>query len=232
MAGRRASTGPPGLFWFFRTPGWAGPVVLNGLIFLLPIVGQMVVLGWYLAVRDNLRGGWMVVPRGSFDYLERGARPWVVGLLYHLYLLPVLVLLVAGLVVAIVAGSPVAIAVLAVLLVAYYIAEFLVLGFLAAAIYDLTDARGIGAAAHPGRLWAAARADASSSWRVFGAFLLGTLIILGSGLVTLPVLFFVPFGGLLLVLVVPGVYLMAAPAQASFNGTSAVPSAAPVVVTP
>jgi hypothetical protein len=221
----RPPTGPPGLFWFFGTPGWAGPFFLTGLILMLPIVGQMVALGWYLTVRDNLRRGWRALPPASFDYLERGLRPWVVGLLYGLYGLPVLILLAAGLVVAIVAQKPAAIAVLAVLLAVCSLAYYLALGFLAAALYDLSDARGIGSAAHPGRLWAAARADSRNSWRVFGAFFLGGLILFGISVIALP-LFFVPFGSLLLYFVQPGIYLMAAPAQADFNGEPP-PAAAP-----
>ena len=224
-AGQRPPAGAPGLFWFLRVPGWAGPFFLNGLISLIPVVGQMVVLGWYLAVRDNLRRGWLALPRASFDYLERGARPWVAVLLYSLYALPVFILVVAGLVAAIVSQRAIAIVLVALLLAACYLAYVLVFGFMAAAIYDLSDAAGIGAAAHPGRVWAAARADARSSWRVFGAFLLGGLILLGAAVVLSPVLFFVPFGSLALYLFFPGVYLMAAPAQADFRG-QAVPAAA------
>src|SRR5262245_40488149 len=166
-------SGPPGLFWFFTTPGWAGPFFLTGLILMLPFVGQMVALGWYLAARDNLRRGWRALPPAGFDYLDRGLRPWVAGLLYGLYALPLFVLLAAGLVVAIVAQAPAAIAALAILLVVWWLTYSVALGFMSAAIYDLSDARGIAAAAHPGRVWAAARADSRNSWRVFGAFFLG-----------------------------------------------------------
>jgi hypothetical protein len=213
----RPLTHPPGLFWFFRTPGWGGPFILNGLILLIPVVGQMVGLGWYLATRDNLRRGWLAVPRASFDYLQRGLRPWVVALLYTLYALPGLVLLTVGLLVAIVSQRPVAIAVTAAALVAYYLAYVVAVGFMAAAMYDLSDALGISAAADPRRVWAAARADSRNSWRVFGAFFLGGLIVFGASIVTLPVLVFVPFGTMLVYLVLPGVYLMAAPAQADFR---------------
>lgn len=219
----RAPEGPPGMFWFFRTPGWAGPFFLTGLILMLPIVGQMVLYGWYLAARDNLRHGWRVLPRAGFQYLERGARPWVVALLYGLYALPVLLLLVGGLVWAIVAQSAVAIGLLAALLFASWLGYVLLAGYMAAAMYDLADAHGIGVAAHPGRVWARARADSPNSWRVFGAFFLGGLIYLGIGLVTLPILFFIPFGVLLLTFVQPGVFLMAVPAQADFNAAAGPP---------
>jgi len=216
----QANTGPPGLFWFFQAPGWTGPFFLMGLLLLLPIVGQMVALGWYLAARDNLRHGWRVLPRASFDHLERGARLWVVGVLYGLYALPLFLLLAAALVVAIVAGSAAAIALLACLLALSWLAVSVTTGFLAAAIYDLADAGGIACAAHPGRVWSAARADARNSWRVYGAFFLGGLVTFGLFIVTLPVLIFIPFGVVLVAFAVPGVYLMAAPAQADFAGAT------------
>jgi hypothetical protein len=206
------------MFWFFRAPGWFRPFLVTGCILMLPIVGQIVLYGWYLAARDNLRAGWQVLPRPGFEYLERGARPWLAALVYALYALPGFVLLVTGLVVAIVDRSGVAIAVLAILLVLYWAAWTLLFGFLNAALFDVADTHGIGAAIHPGRLWAAARADSRSSWRVFLALFLGGLIYLGITVVTLPLLIFIPFGSLLLNCLVPAVYLMAAPAQAEFHG--------------
>jgi hypothetical protein len=53
-----------------------------------------------------------------------------------------------GLVVAIVEGSGAAIALLAVALVLLSAAAGVLLGFMSAAMYELTDAEGIGAAAH------------------------------------------------------------------------------------
>jgi hypothetical protein len=211
------------MFWFFGTPGWAGPFFLTGCILMIPVVGQMVLLGWYMAARDNLRRGWRVLPRAGFDHLERGARLWVAALVYVAYALPVFVLLIAGLVAAIAVHASVAIALLVVLLLAYWLAFGLVVGFMDAALYDLADAHGIGAIADPRRVWAAARADAHTSWRVFGALLLGSLISLGIAIVTLPILVFIPFGSLLLNLVTPGVYLMAVPAQADFRGPATPP---------
>jgi hypothetical protein len=215
-------TGPPGLFWFFRTPGWARPFLLTACIALLPFVGQMVLYGWYLAARDNLRAGWRVLPRAGFEHLERGARPWLVGLVYGICTVPVYILLGGGLVVGIVERLWVAVAAIVFLLVLYWLGVALLFGFLSAAMFDVTDAGGIGAGLHPLRLWAAAMEDPRSSWRVFGALLLGWLIYLGIAVVTLPVLAFVPFGTLALNLLLPGVMLMAAPAQADFRARTGV----------
>ena len=206
--------GRPGLFWFFSAPGWAGPFFLTGLILFLPVVGQMVLLGWYLAARDTLRSGWRLVPPAGFQHLERGVAPWVASLVYGLYLLPVYLLLGAGLVVAAVNQSGAAIALLAVVLGLFWLASTVTVGFLSGALFDVADAEGIGAAIDPRRVWAAATADARTSWRVFGALVLGGFVYLA---VAVPISFFVPFGALILTLGVPGIYLMAAPAQADLD---------------
>lgn len=206
--------GPPGMFWFLNSPEWAGPFFLTGLILLVPIVGQIVLYGWYLAARDNLSRGWRVVPKAGFEYLERGVRPWAAFIVYFLYVLPVYILLVAGLIAAIVAQSGLVIAVLVVALVLFWLASSVTFGFLSGAIYDVADAQGIGAAIDPRRIWAAATATPRASWRIYGTFVLGTLLLFAVGL---PIAFVIPFGGLLLNFAVPAIYLMAAPAQAEFN---------------
>jgi hypothetical protein len=208
---------PPGLFWFVRSPRWAGPFFLTGCILLLPIVGQMVLLGWYLATRDSLRAGWWVLPRAGFHHLERGVAPVIAGLVYFLYLVPVYVLLVAATVVAVVAHSAVAIALAIVVLLLFALASTVTLGFLSAALYDVADAQGIGAAIDPRRLWVAATADAGTSWLVYGTFLLGSLAFAAISIISLPILAFIPFGSLLPNVLMPAIYLLAAPAQADFN---------------
>lgn len=220
-------TEPPGMFWFLRSPGWFSPFFVTGCITLLPFVGQIVLNGWYLAARDNLRAGWLLLPRAGFQYLERGLAPWVVTLVYGLYSLPVFFLLSLGLAAAIGQESGVAVALLASVLVLFTLAYLLTLGFVSGALFDLADAQGILAAIDPRRLWAAATADTRQSWRVFGALFLGAVIYLAITIVALPILIFIPFGGLALNLLLPGVYLMAAPAQADFNRVTDPRSAQP-----
>ncbi len=182
--------GPPGMFWFFRTPGWAKPYFLTACITLIPVIGQMELLGWYMAARDNVRRDWWALPPAGFDHLERGVRLWVAALLYGLYSLPGLLLLVVGLVAAILADTAGLVALFAVLLVGYWLAVALIFGFMSAALYDVADAAGIGA---------------------------GGLISIGITIVTSPILIFIPFGTVLLNAVLPGILLMAVPAQADFN---------------
>jgi Protein of unknown function (DUF4013) len=216
--------GPADMFWFFRDPNWAGPFFLSGLILLLPIVGSANLLGWYMTARDHLRSGWPVLPRANLDYLGRGIRLWVASLVYGLYaLVPVaLIGMAVGIMVVVTnfAWGFVDWMILAVVLFLVWIAAEIPVAFTAAAWLDLADTVGIGAALNPFRAWRVACADARNSWRVFGAFALGTVVL---GMVGF-LLNFVPFGGLLLVIVMPGPYLMAAPAQAEFRGLSAVQS--------
>jgi Protein of unknown function (DUF4013) len=215
---------PAGMFWFFQAPGWAGTFLLMGLIQIIPIVGQIELYGWYLATRDNLRQGWRVLPPAGFQHLERGLRPFVAGLIYLLYLLPVWVVAAVALVLAIRAENGALIALVFFLLAVVWLGVILIGGFLAAAFYDVADARGIGAAANPRNLWIAANSDTRTSWRVWGALLLGAVILFAASAVLLPILIFIPFGGVLINLLAPTPFLMAAPAQAQFNGSEALPA--------
>ena len=79
------------LGWPTRDPRWLGKVVVMSLITIIPIVGQMALYGWMLGALDNLRAGRDELPEAGFAYLGRGARLWVVLLVYALA-----VVLVAG----------------------------------------------------------------------------------------------------------------------------------------
>jgi hypothetical protein len=84
--------------WSMRDPRWISKVVLMGLIYLIPIVGQIVLLGWTLAALDNLRAGRYELPEAGFSYIGRGFSLWLVELVYGLGLALVflVVLLVGG----------------------------------------------------------------------------------------------------------------------------------------
>lgn len=201
------------MFWFFSAPDWAAQFVLTGLIGLIPIVGTINLLGWYLGARDNLRARYWLVPKAGFEYLERGLRVFVVHLLYGLSTWLVYIPLGLAILVAVLVGAPAVVVVsLIVALIATYLVALLTLGFLAAAMMSVADRNGIGAALNPARIWRVAVANPGPSWRVFGAYLLGYSIANGSGLMGS----FLPFGFVAMFLVLPAAYLMAAPAQAEF----------------
>jgi hypothetical protein len=72
--------------WPSRDPEWVGKVLVTGLILLIPIVGQLVLLGWMLAALDNLRAGRPVLPPAGFSYIGRGANLFFVIVVYGLVL--------------------------------------------------------------------------------------------------------------------------------------------------
>ena len=68
--------------WPSRDPQWVSKVVLTGLILLIPVVGQLVLVGWMLAALDNLRAGHPVLPDAGFSYIGRGLNLVVVYIAY------------------------------------------------------------------------------------------------------------------------------------------------------
>ncbi len=76
--------------WPSRDPQWVSKVLLMGLILLIPIVGQLVALGWLLSALDNLRAGRLELPPAGFSYVGRGVNLFVVFLVYGIALAVVL----------------------------------------------------------------------------------------------------------------------------------------------
>jgi len=68
--------------WPSRDPEWVSKVLLTGLILIIPVVGQIVLLGWMLTALDNLRAGRPVLPEAGFSCLGRGVNLFVVALVY------------------------------------------------------------------------------------------------------------------------------------------------------
>jgi Protein of unknown function (DUF4013) len=79
--------------WPSRDPEWVGKVLLTGLVLIVPVVGQLVLLGWMLAALDNLRAGRPVLPPAGFSHLGRGVNLFVVYLVYGAVLVVVFGLL-------------------------------------------------------------------------------------------------------------------------------------------
>ena len=75
--------------WPSRDPEWVRKVLLTGLILIIPVVGQLVLVGWMLAALDNLRADRPVLPAAGFSYIGRGVNLFVVYLLYGAALLVV-----------------------------------------------------------------------------------------------------------------------------------------------
>jgi hypothetical protein len=83
----------------FQDPEWFKKIIIPGLIGLLvPIIGQIFLLGWALKVTLNvIRNNPSPLPNMEFGAdLGRGFKAWVVGLVYAipmiLFYLPILIL--------------------------------------------------------------------------------------------------------------------------------------------
>jgi hypothetical protein len=84
------------LGWPFRDPQWVTKILLMGLINIIPIVGQMALLGWVLNSVDNLRQGRQELAPAGFSGLGRGARLFVVILVDILALIVLYGILLIG----------------------------------------------------------------------------------------------------------------------------------------
>jgi Protein of unknown function (DUF4013) len=83
--------------WVARDPQWISKALVIGLIFLIPILGQIVMLGWMLASLDNLRVGRYELPPAGVSYIGRGLNLFVVQVVYAVAVIVVfLVLSVVG----------------------------------------------------------------------------------------------------------------------------------------
>src|SRR5438309_10506536 len=69
----------------FRSPSWLGTIVLQGLILIIPIIGQIALLGWLLITLDNLRAGRQELAPAGF-HLRRGIALFGVELIYSIVL--------------------------------------------------------------------------------------------------------------------------------------------------
>jgi hypothetical protein len=75
--------------WPTRDPEWIVKLLIIGLISLLPIVGAINGIGWMLASLDRLRAGEERLAPANFRHLARGARVFVVELVYALVIVAI-----------------------------------------------------------------------------------------------------------------------------------------------
>lgn len=205
------------LFWFTSTPDWITRVVVTGLIGLIPIVGTINLLGWTLAATDMVRSGWKELPPAGFQHLERGVAPFVVGLVYGLALFFVLCFLVLLTVLLATSGRAHAIAVAIVLVVLIFpllLAWWLIALYLYAAVLLASDRLGIAKAIDPRRLFALARANHDVSLHIALVYAAATIAV---AFISIPVGLVIPFGGLLVALVLPAIYAILVPSLAAFR---------------
>ena len=68
--------------WPIKDPGWIGKIVIQSLINIIPIIGQIALVGWMLAAVDNLRAGRLELPPAGFSFMGRGLNVFLVFLVY------------------------------------------------------------------------------------------------------------------------------------------------------
>ena len=69
----------------FRDPAWVGKIAVQGLIFIIPIVGWIAAVGWLMITFENYRSGRYELAPAGF-HLGRGIGLFVVVLVYALVL--------------------------------------------------------------------------------------------------------------------------------------------------
>lgn len=160
----------------FRSPNWVSTILLQGLILIIPIIGQIAVFGWLLTTMDNLRAGRQELAPAGF-YLGRGIALFGVQLIYGigLFLIPGILQGIGSAVVGQNNGAGGALLALAILL---DVAAALLLVFLLPVLILRTSQLGFGGAMDVGAVWQQATANVGQT--VVAALLIYVAGIIGS----------------------------------------------------
>jgi uncharacterized protein DUF4013 len=160
----------------FRSPNWLGTVVVQGLILIIPIVGQIALLGWLLTTVDNLRAGRQELAPAGF-HLGRGIALFGVELVYGigLFLIPGILQVIGSAMLGQNNGVGGAVLALAIVL---ELAASLLLAFLSPVLILRTSELGFGGAMDVGAVWQQATANVGQT--VVAALLMYVAGLIGS----------------------------------------------------
>ena len=169
--------------WPSRDPQWVSKILLTGLILIIPIVGQLVLVGWMLAALDNLRAGHPVLPPAGFSYIGRGLNLFAVYVVYALAL-ALLFAALFGAGIAIAANATGGAGAIGVLLILLSYAALLVIGLALSlttpVVIVATERGGIAGGLNVPRVIGMVRADLEEALRA-GLFALVASLIGGIG---------------------------------------------------
>jgi hypothetical protein len=134
--------------------------LLQGLILIIPIIGQIALMGWLMITLDNLRDGRQELAPAGF-HLSRGIRLFGVQLIYGI-VLSIIPGILEGIGSAMQQsnGSGVALITLGYLV---NLVALVLFAFLLPALILITYEQGFGAAMNVGAVWRLATANASNS---------------------------------------------------------------------
>ncbi len=177
-----------GFAWPFQDPNWFGKMVLQGLIWIIPIVGGISLGGWLMLTIDNYRAGRRELAPAGF-HLERGVPVSFVFLTYGIGLA------IPGIILDIV-GSAVGSGGLAALGVLAYLVGWLLLIFLTPVLILFVYRGGFAAGFDFGGIWRTATGANTGNTVAAAAVILAASIIGGLGwiLCLVGLLFTVPYG--------------------------------------
>lgn len=145
----------------FRSPNWLGTVVLQGLILIIPIIGQIALLGWLLVTIDNIRAGRYELAPAGF-HLGRGIALFGVELVYGigLFIIPGIL---QGLGSALLAGNNGFGGFLLTLALVLELAASLLLAFLTPVLILRTSQYGFAGGIDVGAVWQQATANVAQT---------------------------------------------------------------------
>jgi Protein of unknown function (DUF4013) len=160
----------------FRSPNWFGTIVLQGLILIIPIIGQISLLGWLLITLDNLRAGRQELAPAGF-HLRRGIALFGVELIYGvvLFLVPSVLQGIGSAMAG--QNNSAGGAVLVTISVLLQVAASLLLAFLTPVLIMRTSELGFSGGMDVGAVWRQATADVGQT--VVAALLIWVAEIIG-----------------------------------------------------
>lgn len=171
--------------WPFQDPGWFGKIVVQGLIFIIPIIGWIALAGWVILLIDNYRAGRRELPPAGF-HLQKGVALFVVVFVYNV------VLSIPGDVLSAGASSTSGRSTLGGFVGLIF---GLLYAFIASSLYLNTYRRGLNGGFDVGGIWATATSNLNATIIAALMFIVAGLIgALGVCLLCIGLIFTIPFG--------------------------------------